>query len=99
MVNALGYTVLDANKEAGFIKTEHRNTTSTGHVVMWGSSSADRLTITVFENQATKKSELRVVGQTVRIQELGFRAGNVRETTPSEMVVADAKKILANCAK
>jgi len=99
MVNSLDYTVLDANKEAGFIKTEHRNTTSTSHVVMWGSSAADRLTITVFQNPTTSKSELRVVGKTVRIQELGIRAGSVSNTTSSDAVIADAKKILNQCAK
>lgn len=97
-LNVAGYTVVDANKDAGFIRAE-KKTSGVGRVVMVGKNLFDQMTVSVFEDPSSKQTTLRVTAATMSEQAYGWGAGSRNITDPAPKLESDANAILAACAE
>jgi hypothetical protein len=97
-LNAQGYTVLDANKEAGFIRAE-KKTSGLGRALMVGQNLFDQMTISIFQDPATRQTTLRVTAATMSERAMGWGAGSRNVTDPSPALEADAHRVLDACSQ
>lgn len=97
-LNVAGYTIMDANKEAGFIKAE-KKTSGVGRVVMTGQNLFDQMTVAVFEDPSSRKTTLRVTAATMSERAMGWGAGSRNVTDPAPQLEIDANSLLAACTK
>lgn len=95
-LNMLGYTVEDADRDAGFIRGR-KQTSGLGTVLFTGKNYHDVLTVAVFQDPSTKESTLRVTAAQVQEQALGLFGGNEQGMAPSDSGKGDATNLLSRC--
>lgn len=95
-LNVLGYTMEDADRDAGFGRARKQRT-GAGTAILTGSNYHDVITFSVFEDPSTGTKTLRVTAAQVAETAFGFGAGNETGVAPSEVGKNDATRILDNC--
>ena len=97
-LNVAGYTIIDANKEAGFIKAE-KKTSGVGRVLMTGQNLFDQMTISVFEDPSNHQTTLRATAATMTERSMGWGAGSRNITDPAPQLETDANALLKACTE
>ena len=94
-VNELGYTITNANKEAGFI-TADKVTSSVAERLITSSDVYDRLTVSIFDAPDGKGRTIRATSAKTQVS---TEAGNIppRPINPSNQGMADAQGLLLAC--
>lgn len=95
-VNQLGYTVVNTDREAGFITGEKR-TSGMGTAILTGQNYSSQVTISVFDAENGRRTMRVTAGQTSE-SALGFGAASRTVIAPSDTGKADAMTILTACA-
>lgn len=97
-VNALGYTVRDADRAAWFIRAESPPP-GLGAVIndlLMGVDSYDELTLTVYPLE-DGRHVLRVVTHGYEVTRHGEESGGRIDGAPSKQALRDARRILEHC--
>jgi len=94
-VNELGYTITNANKDAGFI-TADKVTSSVAEHLFTNSEVFDRLTVSIFDAADGKGRTIRATSAKTQVS---TEAGNIppRSINPSGQGIADAQGLLLTC--
>lgn len=95
-VNMAGYTVQDANREAGFIRAE-KQASGFFTEVLTGATFFDQLTVSVFEDVATKATRMRVTVSGIEESEVGLRRGARKAVSSSSSGKETGRAILRAC--
>lgn len=92
--NRLGFQIVNADREAGFI-TGEKQTSGLATAVLTGSNYYDHLTISVFEDGSGGET-MRVTAGSMNESALGFRGK--KPNVPQETAKTAARQILQTCA-
>jgi hypothetical protein len=100
-VNSLGYTVVDANRDAGFLRAE-KKTSGAGTMVSVallgaGANKYDAMTVAVYGDPKSSLTQLKITSSTMNEPMSLFGAGRRTDGQPSPALVADTKTILSAC--
>ena len=95
-VNALGYTVANADRDAGLIVAS-KQTSGLGTAIFTGKEYHDQLSVVVFEADANRTS-IRVTAATSTQNAINFGAASNSNAKPSDKVKQDAQTLLQACA-
>ena len=101
-LNGLGYTVDDANKDAGFVRGT-KDTTQGASRLLSGNSYKDLLTVSVFEDPTSHETRIRATAARLKKTGIGLLSGNVFSSgkeqgiDPSEEGTSDANVLLKAC--
>lgn len=96
-LNALDYTVADADREAGFIRGR-KQTSGLATTILTGSNYHDVLTVAVFEDQTTDQTAVRVTAARIEEDAEGLASGSETGVAPSDSAEAEANRIVSICA-
>lgn len=96
-VNELGYTVKDANRDAGFI-TADKQTTGALRKALMGNEDHDQLTVSVFDDAESQKRKMRVTAAATTARTTMFNT-HTSGKQPSEAAIADANAVLSACSE
>lgn len=91
--SGLGYTMQDANKPSGFFKVE-RSAVAGPSSIHWGQTLTDEITVLIIADPTDRILSMKITGTSGVDAPRGSRL-----VEPSARVTADAKAILAQCAK
>jgi hypothetical protein len=98
-VNELGYTVVNTDRQAGFINAT-KQTSGMAMAVLANAKYNDVLTVSIYDATDGDARTLRVTAGQTQERAMGFGAGAGSATgvAPSQSGIADAKSVLATCA-
>jgi hypothetical protein len=96
-INELGYTVTNTSREAGFISGE-KSTTGSLKRALTGSQYASILTVSIFDDPATKARKIRATAGQSRERSNLLTTSKSTEA-PSDLGIADANSLLTACAE
>lgn len=93
--NELGYTVSQANKEAGFIAGD-RQTSGMGTALLTGKQYHDVLSVTIYDDGKGGQKVRATAGQSTE-NAISFGAASKTGGKPSDSGIRDAKALLKAC--
>lgn len=97
-MNRLGYTVRDADRDAGFV-TGQKQTSGLGTALLTGKNFHDVLTVSIFDSGDSDERTIRVTAAQMQENAIAFGSASQTGTSPSSSGKADAQTILMNCAQ
>ena len=95
-INRLEYVVLDANKDAGFIRAERKTSGGAGEVI-WNRATHDQLTAAVYP-ETSGRASLRLTATTTSQKDHGDGAGQRTAQTTSTRAKQDVATVVAACS-